>query len=46
MPKPNVNLNIYDYARFCCMLLDIPIGDNIIESLHMFFQNYSDIISQ
>ena len=37
LPKPGIDLTSEEYAKVCCLLLDIPIGENIIESLHMFF---------
>lgn len=37
LPKPNIDMSLEDYARFCCLLLDIPISKNIIESLQIFF---------
>lgn len=27
-------------------MLDIPVGENIIESMHMFFQNYRDVLDE
>ena len=46
LPKPNIDLTLEEYAKFCCLLLDIPIGANIIESVHMFFQNYRDVLDE
>lgn len=46
LPKPNIDLSVEEYATFCCLMLDIPIGNNIIESMHMFFQNYRDVLDE
>ncbi|CAL6019111.1 Intraflagellar_transport complex B protein 46 [Hexamita inflata] len=46
LPKPNIDLSLEEYAKLCCILLDIPVSDNIIESVHMFFQNYRDVLDE
>ena len=36
-PPPSIDLDIEQYCRVMCTVLDIPIYDNIIESLHVMF---------
>lgn len=35
-------MSVEEYARLACALLDIPVYDNIIESLHLLFSLYSE----
>ncbi|KAH0577554.1 Intraflagellar transport complex B protein 46 [Spironucleus salmonicida] len=46
LPKPSIELSIEQYAKVCCLILDIPVGPNAIESLHMFFTNYRDVLDE
>lgn len=43
LPTANIELSTEEYARLVCAILDIPVGDNLIESLHMLFINYMDV---
>lgn len=44
LPGPDIDLSLEEYARVCCAILDIPVGKNIIESIHMYFTNYNDVL--
>ena len=46
LPLPSIDMSLEKYAEFCCILLDIPIAENLIESIHMFFVNYDDVCTQ
>ncbi|CAM9708284.1 unnamed protein product [Chrysoparadoxa australica] len=39
-PSPELEMSLEDYARVLLALLDIPVHDNIIESLHLLFSTY------
>ncbi|TNJ28991.1 Intraflagellar transport protein IFT46/ FAP32 [Giardia muris] len=43
LPTADIDLTTEEYARVICAILDIPVGESIIESLHMLFTNYMDI---
>ncbi|EAX89785.1 LOC300675 protein, putative [Trichomonas vaginalis G3] len=40
LPDANMDLTIEEYAKIICVMLDIPVRGNIIESLHMLFSLY------
>lgn len=40
LPSPDLDLSLADYAKALCNLLDIPVYDNPIESLHLMFTLY------
>lgn len=40
LPPASINLTLLDYARVVCALLDVPVNDNIIQSLHSVFALY------
>lgn len=40
LPSPDMDLSTEDYARVLCALMDVPVYDNIIESLHVVFSLY------
>eukprot|EP00758_Cryptobia_borreli_P010515 Tbor_TRINITY_DN5575_c1_g2::TRINITY_DN5575_c1_g2_i1::g.13931::m.13931/K19682/IFT46; intraflagellar transport protein 46 len=39
-PPHNIDLDIAQYVRLLCAILDIPVYENIIESLHVMFTLY------
>lgn len=43
LPTANIELSTEEYARLVCAILDIPVGENLIESLHMLLINYMDV---
>lgn len=42
LPSPDLDLSLSDYVKVLCSLLDIPVYDNPIESLHVMFTLYQD----
>lgn len=40
LPSPDLDLSLLEYVRVLCSLLDIPVYDNPIESLHLMFSLY------
>ena len=44
-PPPQIDLDIEQYVRLLCSLLDIPIYNNVIESLHVMFTLYLEFRS-
>ena len=42
LPPPAIDLDVRDYARVLCALLDIPVHTNVTESLHVLFTLYSE----
>ena len=42
LPPPEIDLSIRDYARVLCAILDIPVHQSAIESLHVLFTLYSE----
>ena len=42
LPPPAIDLDVRDYARVLCALLDIPVHQNVTESLHVLFTLYSE----
>jgi len=41
LPSPNMDLSVEDYAKVLCALMDVPVYDSVIESLHVVFSLYS-----
>lgn len=41
LPDPEIALSTEEYAKVLCALLDVPVYDNIIESLHVVFSLYT-----
>ena len=42
LPDADINLDLASYVRTVCAMLDIPVHDNLTESLHVLFTLYSD----
>jgi len=42
LPPPNLDMSVEEYAKVCCSLLDIPVQDNLIHSLHTMCMLYSE----
>jgi intraflagellar transport protein 46 len=42
LPPPNIDLDIFQYVRMLCSLVDIPTHANLVESLHLMFSVYLD----
>jgi intraflagellar transport protein 46 len=42
LPPPDLDLTLVEYAKVLCSILDIPVYDNVVESLHLMFTLYSD----
>ena len=42
LPPPAIDLDVRDYARVLCAILDIPVHTNVTESLHVLFTLYSE----
>jgi len=40
LPGPEIDLEIEEYVKMICAMLDIPVQSNIIESLHVLFTLY------
>ena len=40
LPSCEIDLSFDDYARVVCALLDIPVSNNLVESLHHLFSLY------
>ncbi len=40
LPSPDLELSLAEYAKTLCTILDIPVYDNPIESLHLMFSLY------
>ncbi|CAM9768534.1 unnamed protein product [Ascophyllum nodosum] len=43
--SPEIDLPLEDYARMICAIMDIPVHDNIVESLHVLFTTYMEFKS-
>jgi hypothetical protein len=37
LPSPDLELSLVDYVKSLCTILDIPVYDNPVESLHLLF---------
>ncbi len=42
LPSPDLDLTLPEYAKVLCSILDIPVYDNPIESLHVMFSLFMD----
>ncbi|CAM9751490.1 unnamed protein product [Ectocarpus sp. 13 AM-2016] len=42
---PELDMPLEDYARMVCAVMDIPVYDNIIESLHVLFTTFMEFKS-
>jgi intraflagellar transport protein 46 len=42
LPSPDLDLSLLEYVKVVCGLLDIPVYENPIESLHLLFTLFSD----
>eukprot|EP00658_Telonema_sp_P-2_P084495 TRINITY_DN9389_c0_g4_i5.p1 TRINITY_DN9389_c0_g4~~TRINITY_DN9389_c0_g4_i5.p1 ORF type:complete len:391 (-),score=102.43 TRINITY_DN9389_c0_g4_i5:338-1510(-) len=42
LPPPELDVSVEEYGRVCCALLDIPVHDNLIHSLHQMCVLYSE----
>lgn len=40
LPPPGINLDLEQYVRMLCAILDIPVHNNVTESLHVMFTLY------
>jgi len=43
VPNPEIDLTVEDYAKVVCALLEIPVHDNIVQSLYLAFSLYNTI---
>lgn len=42
LPSPDLDMSLGEYAKVLCAILDIPVYENPIESLHVMFSLYTD----
>jgi intraflagellar transport protein 46 len=42
LPSPDLDLSLLEYAKILCAILDIPVYENPIESLHQLFSLFMD----
>ena len=42
LPSPDLEMSLAEYVKVLCAILDIPVHDNPIESLHVMFTLYMD----
>lgn len=40
LPKPEIDLSTEEYSKVLCAMLDIPVHDSVVESLHLAFSLY------
>lgn len=45
LPSSKLDLDINQYSRLVCSMLDIPVHDRVIDSLHVLFTLYSEFRS-
>lgn len=43
LPPPNIDLDMLQYVKLLCTLVDIPTHSNLVESLHLLFSTYLDL---
>ncbi|CAM9113014.1 unnamed protein product [Scytosiphon promiscuus] len=43
--NPELDIPLEDYARMMCAVMDVPVYDNIIESLHVLFTTFMEFKS-
>lgn len=42
LPGPEMQMSLEDYARVLCAIMDVPVYDNLIESLHVVFSLFME----
>ena len=42
LPSPDLDMSLLEYVKLLCSLLDIPVYENPIESLHVMFTLFQD----
>jgi intraflagellar transport protein 46 len=42
LPGPDLDMDVGEYAKLVCALLDIPVYDSTVQSLHVLFTLYSE----
>ncbi|CAM9189549.1 unnamed protein product, partial [Discosporangium mesarthrocarpum] len=42
---PDLEMSLEEYARMMCAIMDIPVYDNLLESLHVLFTTYMEFKS-
>lgn len=42
LPPPDLDLTLLEYAKLLCSILDIPVYENPVESLHLMFTLFTD----
>lgn len=42
VPSADLDVDVESFAKITCAMLDIPVYNNVIESLHVLFTLYSD----
>lgn len=42
LPPPDLDLTLPEYAKLLCSILDIPVYENPVESLHLLFTLFTD----
>jgi len=42
LPTAQLNMNVNQFSRLTCALLDVPVYDKVVESLHVVFSLYSE----
>lgn len=42
LPPPDLDLSVAEYAKLLCSILDIPVYENPVESLHLMFTLFTD----
>mmetsp|Transcript_35269 Transcript_35269/g.60937 ORF Transcript_35269/g.60937 Transcript_35269/m.60937 type:complete len:476 (+) Transcript_35269:90-1517(+) len=42
LPGPDMELSLEEYAKVICAIMDVPVYDNLIESLHVIFSLYME----
>lgn len=42
LPPPDLDLTLAEYAKLLCSILDIPVYENPVESLHLMFTLFTD----
>jgi len=50
LPSQELDIELEDYAKLVCVLLDIPVFEtspekNLIESLHLLFTLYAEFVN-
>jgi intraflagellar transport protein 46 len=40
LPPPNIDLDMEQYVKMLCAILDVPVHNNLVESLHVIFTLY------